>query len=193
MKIARASRMRTAPLILGLILCTGSVFAEAFVVNGENLDVFESGFDYNFARYSSTGRNFATWTDPAGRGSNKYLEVYLRNYSASHNNCYDISTYTKNNSSTADTRIWAQTGSTTWKSVSDDKSPGVFTSQARVWLAPGKSVALRVSTYSASSSQMEFRLRAHRFQRNYGQPNCQSGPFVNMASGSTWPVVINGN
>jgi hypothetical protein len=149
---------------------------------------------HNFSWTASSGRSYLTWTTPLNQTTVKYTDYILNTTASNEGACYDV--YTRPITSSAlvtDTRIWTQTGPSTWQSVSDDVDYQTDrTSVARIWVGPSSGLTLRISPYDNGLNGIDFTLRTFHWQKGTTLATCQNTtkPFVNVNGG--WPQVVHG-
>ena len=147
----------------------------------------------NFASTNVANKEFDSWTDPAGSVGVKYVSYELINQSAGVPYCYEVETeqVTVVN---PDTRIWAQTGLTSFRSASDDIGGiGGYRSRVRIWLSLHQAVMLRIGSYSLPSNNIDFNIRTRKLFSTTDPSACRvvGQPFLQGTAG--WPIFIDTN
>lgn len=163
---------------------------------GQNLDTWTY---VNLALSAGTGRNYATWTDPNGNAGMKYFTLDLgAQGSGTPGVCYEVGTsQVSGTASSTDTRIFYQSGASSWASASDDRdlAAGIRTSRVRVWMPFYNYSQLRVQGFSGSYNSIDFRVTVVRLKDKTTAAQCEDPgkPFLNYPTSAGWPTPSNVN
>lgn len=150
----------------------------------------------NLSMTNGAGQGYGLWTDPNGHSGMKYLNYNIGSTSTTVGVCIELHTSpASGNSGNTDTRIYAQNGATTFRSVSDDQAPGNYTSLLRYWIRANAPPGLnfRVQGYSSSYNNLDFYLSAMKILVTSASACQLSGyPFLDGSSGD-YPAFIGTN
>jgi hypothetical protein len=194
----RIAKTSIALAVAGAIFPADAISAvsHGLITGGAQQGQFsEQAWNYiNLSSSNSSGENYDTWTDPHGHTGVKYFNYQLLTIDGS-GACYEVETWpASGTSNNTDTRIYAQSGSSSYQSASDDIGGGYYTSKVRAWIPGNKYISLRIQGYSSYYNNIDFQLHAGKIVGATNASSCQvaNTPFLDLTSGS-YPTFVGTN